>query len=219
MQRSIQLFLVFLCVGVSSLALSKPSVVEFPKSYEKEIKALPFLVHTGPGDFDNALALNVPYGPIAELRSQIETALGLSLDHFKGWNANGEAHVTVVTPPEYAAVLRSVLTMEDIHAIAKTLTIQASDLKILGIGSGKKRIGDRNESTFFVIVDSCRLRSIRLRIWRLFVKKGGRPEAWDPTWFFPHITIGFTKTDLHEPDVLKDIKHAYDPRFKLKRTP
>ncbi|MCB9254818.1 MAG: hypothetical protein H6617_09065 [Bdellovibrionaceae bacterium] len=191
--------------------------LEIPKDFAKGIKDLPFISHTGPGAFDNALALNVPYPPIRQLRSKIEEALGLPLDHFKGWNREGEAHVTVITPPEYANILKPILSMDDIHELAKALSIQQSDLKILGIGSGKKRIGENEESTFFLLVDSYKLRKLRLQIWRRYVKKGGKPQDWDPTWFFPHVTIGFTKTDLHEPDVLKDIKHAYDPRFKLRR--
>lgn len=49
-----------------------------------------------------------------------------------------------------------------------------------------------------------------------YVAKGGDPGDWDPTWFFPHITLGFTHADLHEHQgVLKNIKHSWDRRFRL----
>jgi len=71
-----------------------------------------------------------------------------------------------------------------------------------------------SEETFLVLVDSPKLRKIRGKIWRLFVKKGGEPSAWDPAWFFPHITIGYTKRDLHELDVIKNIRSSWDKLIK-----
>ena len=67
-----------------------------------------------------------------------------------------------------------------------------------------------------MIVDSAKLRLIRYKIYELFVERGGDPKAFDPTWFFPHITIGYTYKDLHENSgVLKNVKHSLDKRFEI----
>lgn len=190
------------------------ATLSFPKSYSGN--ALPFVSHEGPGAFDNALALNLPLKPIAEMRESISKFLGRPLIFLKDWSNDGEAHVTVITPPEYHNILSRYLTMEDIEAIAQTNQIQSADLVIQGIGSGRKLINGSIEETYFLIFESSKLRSIRQLIWEEYVSHGGNPSDWDPRHFYPHVTIGFTKQDLHEPDVLKDIKHSYDSRFNLR---
>ncbi|HVJ65091.1 MAG TPA: hypothetical protein VM901_07545 [Bdellovibrionota bacterium] len=185
-------------------------------SHPIDPKSMPFISHKGPGAFDNALALNIPYEPIKDIRSQLEQSLGGSLNYLKSWAPNGEAHVTTITPPEFANVLGKFLTMKEIEDIALKNQIQHADVVLLGLGAGKKMINGIYEETFFVIVDSLKLRHIRNQIWRLYVNKGGDPKAWDPSWFFPHITVGYTKQDLHEPDVIKNIRGSLDTRFALK---
>tara|TARA_B100000749_G_scaffold280771_1_gene278526 strand:- start:7097 stop:7777 length:681 start_codon:yes stop_codon:yes gene_type:complete len=178
---------------------------------------LPFEAHIvsdNPESFGNALALNVQYEPVKALRPIIEETIGRDLKFLTAWNPEGEAHVTVITPPEYVFTLRHHISMERIHEIAREYEIQKSDIQVLGIGSAKRDIDGSEEETFFVIVDSKNLREIRYKIYEEYVVNGGAPESFDPTWFFPHITIGYTKTDLHENSgVLKNIKHSYDQRF------
>lgn len=176
----------------------------------------PFLTHEGTGAFDNALAMNIIYAPVKNLRPQIEAAIGKKLDFFKAWNADGEAHVSVVTPLEFNNVLKAKLSMKEINAIAERYDIQQARLSLLGLGSAKAWIEGRLEESYFLIVDSAGLRTIRQQIWYEFTRRGGDRSAFDPTWFFPHITIGFTKRDLHEADgVLKNLKYTSDARFNL----
>jgi hypothetical protein len=166
---------------------------------------------------DNSLAMNITYAPIKNLRQKLNQALGKDLDYFKTWNENGEAHITVVTPDEYFNVLKSKLTMREIEAIAERYEIQSSKINVLGIGSGKVSLDGKDEETFFVIVDSADLRLIRQMIFYEFTRRGGDRSAFDPTWFFPHITIGYTKRDLHEADgIIKNLKYSFDKRFRLK---
>ena len=106
--------------------------------------------------------------------------------------------------------------MDEIEIIAQSSDIQSADLQIQGIGSGRKAIEGKLEETYFLIVESTKLRSIRQLIWERYVRSGGNPNDWNPASFYPHVTIGFTKQDLHEPDVLKDAKHSYDSRFSLR---
>lgn len=159
---------------------------------------MPFVTHVGEG-FQNALALNVEYEQIKTIRPLIEKEIGEKLKFLKSWDPEGEAHVTTITPPEFVFTLSKVgVTMEEINKIAREHNIQNTDLQILGLGSGEKEVSGKKEQTFFLIVDSQKLRNIRHAIWKLFVQKGGNPQAFDPTWWFPHITIGYTWKDIHE---------------------
>lgn len=214
MKNLISIFSVvaLLVVGIASAEETRITA----KAVSLSGKNLKFISHQGPGAFDNALAMNTGYKPIQEMRPVIEKVIGRPLSFLKSWDANGEAHITTITPPEYHQVLSAKLSMNEIDAIAKRFKIQQSDIKVFGIGSAKVKTDGKDEETFFVLVDSLNLRKIRLAIYEEFVRKGGEPSAWDPTWFFPHITIGYTKRDLHETDgVVKNLKHSFDTRFFL----
>jgi 2'-5' RNA ligase len=202
---------IFLGLGlllISNIALSQTKEVKISTDiYFNQDE--PFLTH------ENALAMNIKPGPIKSLRSQIESSLGIKLDYFKGWNAEGEAHVTVITPPEFE-ILKSKLTMRELNAIAERYDIQLSRLMILGLGRARTKVEGKEESAHFLIVDSYDLRTIRQMIFYEFTRRGGERSAFDPSWFFPHITIGYTKRDLHESDgVIKNLKFALDNSFKL----
>ena len=162
------------------------------------------------------LALNLPYEPILKLRNEIAELLDLNLKFFTGWHAEGEAHVTIISPPEIN-ILSKHLAMEEIDQIAREHEIQNSDLVLLGLGSGKAKVNDEIHETFFVIVDSSNIRKIRLAIYKAYVEAKGNPSEFDPTWYFPHITVGFTHNDVHEHQgLLKDIKHSWEKRFQVK---
>lgn len=167
-----------------------------------------------------ALALNVSYQGIPEMRRAIGVALGFNLEFFKGWNELGEAHVTVVTPPEMEKLLvnkEKYMSLKRINEIALENKIQSSDLNIKGLGSGRAIINGKQEFTFFMIVESENLLKIRKAIYQEFVKNGGGSKAWDYQIFYPHITIGYTKDDLHIDDgVIKDMQNSFDHRFDLK---
>lgn len=185
----------------------------------KELKLSTDIYHQAEEVFhsrDIALAMNITYVPIKDLRSQLEGLLGIKLDYFKGWDPAGEAHITVITPPEFE-ILKTKFSMKELEAIADRYDIQRSRLMILGLGSAQKKLDGKDESSYFVIVDSYELRMIRQMIYYEFIRRKGDRSAFDPTWFFPHITIGYTKRDLHESDgVLKNLKFSLDKRFQLK---
>ncbi|MCK6598149.1 MAG: hypothetical protein L6Q37_07275 [Bdellovibrionaceae bacterium] len=176
---------------------------------------IPFIPHTGQSAFDNVLAMNIPYQPVAEVRHQLSDLLRYNLNFFKGWNPQGEAHITVITPPEYAIVGRYI-SIQKINEIALRNNIQHSDLQILGLGSGYLKINSSIHSTYFLIVKSKNLISIRQQIYLNYLKNGGSPDGWNPQHFYPHITIGFTLRDLHEQDgIIKDFAHSLDKRFQM----
>jgi hypothetical protein len=182
-----------------------------------------FISHQGSKPFENTLAMNVKLAPIHSLKNQIAKNINKELDCFRGWDPQCEAHVTVITPVEYDNVLSTKLTMKEIESIALRYNIQESTFSIHGIGSANKMIKDQNgndeyRETYFLILESENLRLIRQMIWYEFVRKGGAINAFDPAWFFPHITIGYIAGDLHESHgVLKNLKYSYDDRFILKK--
>ncbi|MDO8804522.1 MAG: hypothetical protein Q7R35_08820 [Elusimicrobiota bacterium] len=204
---------------LSVLFLSAVSCQAYPINIPSSILKThtePFISHRGDGPFDTALALNVTCEPVRRARIQITNALNMYLDYFKGWNPQGEAHVTVITPVEYWQALRRYISIDEIEAIALRNNVQGSDFKVLGVGSGKAVVDGRTEETFFFVAESSNLRRIRQQIYSKFLENGGRPGAFSPGDFYPHITIGYTKRDLHIQDgVIKDMPHSEDKRFEV----
>ena len=135
------------------------------------------------------LAREVSYPPVAMVRDQVHHRLGITLKD------RGEAHITVVTPPELAK-LQPRLSLDDINKIAKKRKIERSKFDIVCLGEGQKEV----LRTFFIVVNSPELVQLRHEISRAFQKKGGKPDDFEPAHFFPHITVGFTERDLHESD-------------------
>ncbi len=202
-----------LWVGLLGLApvCAEPLELRLPPEF-RQSSALPFLSHREP----YTLAVNLPNQPFVDLTEQICAALKLNLHRFTGWNPQGESHLTVITPPEFDSVLSKRLTADDIDKIAADLKLQEADLIPLGVGSGTVPSQDGERQTYFLIVDSAKARAVRHAVHSAYVAKGGNPADWDPTWYFPHVTLGFTHTDLHENQgVLKDIKHSWDHRVRL----
>lgn len=177
----------------------------------RQSSSMPFLPHRAP----YTLAVNLPNQPFADLTDQLRAALKLDLNRFTGWNPQGESHLTVITPPDFE-ILSKHLTGDDIDRVAADLKLQEADIIALGIGSGTISGQDGERQTYFVIADSARARAVRHAVHAAYVANGGNPADWDPTWYFPHVTLGFTHADLHESQgVLKDIKHSWDRRFRM----
>jgi 2'-5' RNA ligase len=174
-------------------AMESGSAIVFASSMHDSVAFIP---HIGAGDFDNYLAMNLPFAPVQNLREQLERLLGKTgttpLKH------RGEAHITVITPPEYAKVLSKVLSMNDVNRIADSLHIQRAKFDVLCVGRAQIALDGRPEQTYFVVVQSADLLAIRRAVFKRYVERGGEPSLFDPTHFYPHITIGFSKRDLHE---------------------
>jgi 2'-5' RNA ligase len=166
---------------------------------------------------ESALAMNIPYLPIFKLRKELETSLGAKLRFLTTWTPGGEAHITVITPPEYQKVLSPLLPMKDINALARKMKIQSSEFSVLGLGSGQKVLEGKPESTYFVVVKSEDLLNLRRAVEKEFLRRGGQKGAFSASSFYPHITVGYTLRDLHEADgVIKDLNSLDESGFKLR---
>lgn len=146
----------------------------------------------------NLVQKPVSYAPIADLLSKIEHDESLKL------KSRGEAHITIITPPEFQA-LKSHLSLAQIEKAFKK-DIEKSKFEVKCLGRGEKIINGKNEQVFYIVVSSPEIFNIRENIHALFVKKGGKSADFDPKAFYPHITVGFTERDLHPSDgVTKDV--------------
>lgn len=207
--------LAMLAVLFVSSGVNAAKLITVPASIHANHE-MPFESHRGEGPFDTALAMNIQYAPVKKVRENLSRYLQYPLRYFTGWKKAGEAHITVITPPEYRFILEKFIKIEKIEEIALKNHIQQSEFKVLCLGRGQARIQNKEEEAYFLIVQSENLLKIRQQIYQEFVKNGGRRDAWDPIHFYPHITIGYSLRDLHEADgVLKDRTHARDKRFVL----
>lgn len=204
------------------LTANPPRKITIDHQLLQQNHVLDMVVKRGQVRFDNALAMNVQFEPIKKTHRQISDELGLDLAIFRAWNPDGEAHITVITPVEFYDILKqkndgsALVSMDEIEKIAKQYSIQDSDIAVLGIGRGKATVEGKNEETYFVIVESMNLRKIRQAIYDLYLSKGGDKGKWNPQHYYPHITVGFTRNDLHEADgVLKSMEHSFDSRFDV----
>jgi len=214
-----QLIFIFLLAHSLTAFAQEPKLLTVPSTiYDNS--DLQAVVAKGEGAFDNALAMNVQYLPIKNVREELQIQINKKLDFLKIWNESGEAHITVITPPEYTNVFKGKLSMDEIGAIARLNNIQKSRITINGIGIGRANIQNQVEESYFLIVTSPDLVKIREEIYSSFINKGGDPAAWNPHHYYPHVTIGYTKRDLHEADgVIKDVQHSLDSRFQLRILP
>lgn len=154
----------------------------------------------------NYLSMELNYKPSEQLRLELEKDLGKTLKN------RGEAHITVLTPPEYNA-LKSKITIQEINEIALANQIQQSAVKPICVGAGESK-NNNALKTYYVVVDAQNLLKIRKEIAETFANRGGDPEKFDAENFYPHITLGFTDRDLHqESDGV--IKNSDSCRYKI----
>jgi len=152
----------------------------------------------------NYVAINLNFTPVEGLLNQLKEESKLKLQ------SRGEAHITLITPIEFNKALAEKLKIGELNELAKEMDIQDSPFEVICLGRGEKVISNEKESNFFVVIKSDKLFEYRKKVEELFIKKGGKEGLFLPDHFYPHITVGFTKRDLHENDgVIKDAKSCY----------
>ncbi len=162
----------------------------------RSTQSTPFITHTDNSKFGSYLVMNLPYTPLKELHARLEKIQKVKLKN------RGEAHITVITPVEFSEVLAPVgVTIQEINEIATQLDIQKSSFDIICLGrSNKDKL-----ATYYIVVKSEDLLKLRGQVEQLYLSKGGSLGTFSAKKFYPHITVGFTKRDLHESDgAIKD---------------
>lgn len=158
-----------------------------------------FVEHTDNTAFGSWLGLNLSFGPFDQLRKDVEVVIKNKLLN------RGEAHITVITPPEFDKILKAHLKIEDINQIAQSAKIQTIKWSTECVGTASAVIDNKTETTYFVVVNSPELLNLRMKIKEAFVRNGGNAKDFRAEKYQPHITLGYTKRDLHEDDgVSKD---------------
>ncbi|MFS4459977.1 hypothetical protein [Bdellovibrio sp. HCB2-146] len=152
------------------------------------------------------IAMNLPYPVFSDARKDLEKHLGQSLLH------RDEAHITVITPPEYDKVLKKRIGIQELNSLAEKRNLQQTAFKISCVGKGNGQVDGATHSTYYLVVDSEGLLAYRKEVQKLYISRGGRALDFNPDLFFPHVTLGFTKRDLHlEDGVTKDANSCILP--------
>ncbi|KAJ1829497.1 hypothetical protein LPJ56_000259 [Coemansia sp. RSA 2599] len=176
---------------------------------------IPFANHSTAKPFQSYLQQTLDFAHFKDLFESINATVGTL-------QSRGEAHVTVITPPEFDRVLGPAgVTIEEIEAIALRSDIQKARLVPVCLGRfvGKlpNPVSDDDSGDFavysLVVADSYdELTNIRREVFKLFRKKGGQGALFQPEGFWPHVTIGFDRRDLFVEDGLyKGSNFCYAP--------
>lgn len=143
------------------------------------------------------LGQDLEFKPYNDLRLQLEKDLGKILQN------RGEAHVTIITPPEMK-ILNRTASAADILKLATAVDLGNAELEIVCLGQAQK---DGLE-TYFVVVRSPRLLNFRKNV----AKIAKNLKDFKAEEFYPHVTLGFTERDLHLQDgVVKNEKSCRNP--------
>lgn len=170
------------CAHTSPYALSS-----IPYSEENLKKA-----ERGPAS--TYLSLDLPFASFEKLRKEVENRENISLRH------RGEAHITVITPPEMTRLYKKI-TQKEVQRLADEMGLAQSPYKLLCVGKGSVK----ENSTYYVVVQSDRLFEIRRAVQSLYISKGGKAQDFLAEVYYPHVTLGYTHRDLHfEEGVTKD---------------
>ncbi|KAJ3059346.1 hypothetical protein HK102_010043 [Quaeritorhiza haematococci] len=168
---------------------------------------VPFIPHTEPG-FGSYLAMNLDYTSVLGVVTKLNETVGPLQNR-------GEAHITIVTPPEYNNTLKAFVSIEEINEIARD--VQEAKFKPLCVGRGSqvetkatsRFVGERS-SVYYIPVESDDLTEIRRRIGDVFVERGGDPSNFDPDNWAPHITLAFQDHDwFPENGVFKTVNTCF----------
>jgi len=144
-------------------------------------------------ELKNYISLDLEYTPYKNLLEKLNLTLKTQLKN------RGEAHITVITPPEFNELIKSVdATL--IHDEWSNWTKKS--FKNLCLGVGQIIENAQTLQTYYIVVESS-----DLILFRQYLKEKYNAVHFKAELYYPHITIGFTDRDLHfEQGVIKNLK-------------
>ncbi|KAI9469042.1 MAG: hypothetical protein EXX96DRAFT_590237 [Benjaminiella poitrasii] len=92
----------------------------------------------------------------------------------------GEAHATVISPPEFAVLAKADITVDQMNEVAISHAIQSSKVDIVCLGKEDVVIQGQQRIVYQIIIKSKDLIKIRKRLFQLYVEKGGNTSLFDP---------------------------------------
>ncbi len=144
---------------------------------------------------DGALIRNINYEAVEAIVPQLNSLYGVKLE------TRGEAHITVITPPEaqgwftdHKGINYFISSIELHHKYFKTL--QDTKFEIVCVGMRE----NETNKVFYLVVDSPELFAVRAEIAQELERRAsftGKKTFFDPNKYYPHITIGFEGGDVH----------------------
>ncbi|KAJ2998618.1 hypothetical protein HDV02_004248 [Globomyces sp. JEL0801] len=146
----------------------------------------------------------IPYQPdnglVTVQLGNLENSVYEQVDVISGKKLSnrGEAHVTVITPPEFQILQTGGITNTILNTLAIKHNIQNSKIVPLCIGKDKTGPKSKNPREVYNIVlqRSIEMLKFRIELFELYSNNGGLPELFDPLLFLPHITLSFLKGDI-----------------------
>lgn len=162
-------------------------------------------VHRVPGS-DSLLgksyvSIDLDVAPFEKIKRDLEISEKINL------KSRGEAHITLITPPEMKR-LRQVLSSQEIDEVLQESNVLHAPYKQICVGRGRSK----NQSTYFVVIEADSFYKFREALYQRFLKNGGTVSTFSPKAFHPHVTVGFTERDLHlEEGVVKDSRSCLYP--------
>lgn len=93
----------------------------------------------------------------------------------------GEAHITVISPPEYQILASANVTIDDINDLATKYKIQQSTFQVVCLG----RVELQTNVVYQLVVRSPDLVRLRTRLFQLYWHNGGNTALFDPEVKWP----------------------------------
>ncbi|MFN3454408.1 MAG: hypothetical protein ACK41T_05555 [Pseudobdellovibrio sp.] len=148
------------------------------------------------------LSLDLDYSFYKKTVEQLNTHLKTSLKN------RGEAHITVITPPEFKIITEKI-SSDSLKQ--EWVNWKNKNFENICIGSGSIKTKGKTISTYYVVT-----KAESLFNFRQYLKSKYKLDHFNAELFFPHITLGFTDRDLHYEDgVQKDIHSCLNLDIKL----
>lgn len=146
------------------------------------------------------LSYPLEYSDYQRILNSLENSLRIKLKN------RGEAHITLITPPEYAE-LKKFISEEELHQRTAEFLETKPLFRHICIGEGVLA----EKKTYFIVISSKDIYNFRKTL-------SNPGSTFDPNNYYPHITLGFTDHDLHIQDgLIKDTnrcKNKFIPVLK-----
>ncbi|KAJ2354295.1 hypothetical protein GGF43_003284 [Coemansia sp. RSA 2618] len=174
---------------------------------------IPFDSHSDDMPFGSYLQQTLDFSQFKDLFDAVNATAG-------SLQSRGEAHVTVITPPEFDRVLKPAgITIQEVEEIAQQARVQHARLSPVCLGRFNGSLpnpaadADKGRFLLYSIVvadDFGDLLAIRKKVFDLYRKKGGEGALFQPESFWPHVTLGFDRRDLFVEDgIYKGANYCY----------
>ena len=181
-------------LSIALVLINLPAFANFiiSKNIYKEVP------HSAQYTDSGSLIRNIDYKTVNDIVIQIEQKYKLKLE------TRGEAHITIMTPPEATGWFTDhkgvnfLISSKELH-VKYYKTIQKTKFKVVCVG---RKTNKKGHDVFYLVVDSkskeiLNIRSEIQKELELRANFTGMKTSFNAKAYYPHITIGFVKGDVH----------------------